>query len=42
MKVLKKVGKVTAVLLLGLILGLAALDIYLIKKPELQAKRKMT
>ena len=41
MKVLKKVGKVTAVLLLGLILGLAALDIYLIKKPELQAKRKI-
>ena len=40
-KVLKKIGKVIAVLFLVLILGLAILDIYLIKKPEIQAKRKI-
>ncbi len=41
MRVLKKIGKAIAVLFLVLILGLAALDIYLIKKPEIQAKRKI-
>ena len=41
MKVLKKIGKAIAVLFLLLILGLAVLDIYLIKKPEIQAKRKI-
>ena len=39
MRVLKKIGKATAVLFLVLILGLAALDLYLIKNPEIQAKR---
>ena len=41
MKVLKKIGKVVAVLFLVLMLGLAALDIYLIKMPELRAKVKI-
>ena len=41
MKILKKIGKAIAVLFLVLILGLAALDLYLIKKPEIQAKRKI-
>ena len=39
MRVLKKIGKAIAVLFLVLILGLAALDIYLIKNPEILAKR---
>ncbi len=42
MKVLKKIGKVMAVLFPVLMLGLAALDIYLIKMPELRAKVKST
>ena len=41
LNVLKKIGKAIAVLFLVLILGLAVLDIYLIKKPEIQAKRKI-
>ena len=41
MKVLKKAGKIVAVLFLVLMLGLAALDIYLIKMPELRAKIKI-
>ena len=41
MKVLKKIGKVMAILFLVLMLGLAALDIYLIKMPELRAKIKI-
>ena len=41
MKVLKKIGKVMAVLFLVFMLGLAALDIYLIKMPELRAKVKI-
>ena len=41
MKVLKKIGKVMAVLFLVLMLGLTALDIYLIKMPELRAKVKI-
>ena len=41
MKVLKKAGKVVAVLFLVLALGLAALDIYLIKMPELRAKTEI-
>ncbi|MBR4455468.1 MAG: erythromycin esterase family protein, partial [Solobacterium sp.] len=41
LKILKKIGKAVAVLFLVLILGLAVLDIYLIKKPEVQAKRKI-
>ncbi len=41
MKVLKKIGKVIAVLFLVLMLGLTALDIYLIKMPELRAKVKI-
>ena len=41
MKVLKKIGKVMAVLFLVLMLGLAALDIYMIKMPELRAKVKI-
>ena len=41
MRVIKKIIKASAVLLLVLIIGLAALDIYLIKKPEVQAKRKI-
>lgn len=41
MRVIKKIIKATAVLFLVLLIGLAALDIYLIKKPEVQAKRKI-
>ena len=41
MKALKKIGKVMAILFLVLMLGLAALDIYLIKMPELRAKVKI-
>ena len=41
MKVLKKIGKVMAALFLVLILGLAALDIYMIKMPEQRAKVKI-
>ena len=41
MRVLKKIGKAMAVLFLVLVFGLAALDIYLIKKPEMQAKRRI-
>lgn len=41
MKTLKKIGKVIALLFLALVIGLAVLDIYLIKKPEMQAKRKI-
>jgi erythromycin esterase len=41
MRVIKKIIKASAVLFLVLIIGLAALDIYLIKKPEVQAKRKI-
>ena len=41
MKVMKKIGKVMAILFLVLMLGLAALDIYLIKMPELRAKVKI-
>lgn len=41
MKVLKKIGKVMALLFLILMLGLASLDIYLIKMPELRAKVKI-
>lgn len=40
-RLLKKIGKAIAVQFLVLILGLAALDIYLIIKPEIQAKRKI-
>lgn len=40
-KVLKKIGKVMAVLFLVLMFGLAALDIYLIKMPEHRAKVKI-
>jgi len=42
MKVLKKIIKIAALLFLVMILGLAAIDIYMIKKPELDAKKKMT
>ena len=41
MKVLKRICKVMTVLFLVLMLGLAALDIYLIKMPELRAKVKI-
>ena len=41
MKALKKIGKVVAVLFLVSMLGLGALDIYLIKMPELRAKVKI-
>ena len=41
MRVIKKIIKASAVLFLVLIIGLVALDIYLIKKPEVQAKRKI-
>ncbi len=41
MKVLKKIGKVMAILFLILMVGLAVLDIYLIKIPELRAKVKI-
>ncbi len=41
MSVLKKIGKAVMVLFLVLILGLAVLDVYLIKKPEIQAKRRI-
>jgi len=41
LRILKKICKAIAVLFLVLILGLAVLDIYLIKKPEIQAKRKI-
>ncbi|MCR5795874.1 MAG: erythromycin esterase family protein [Solobacterium sp.] len=41
MKVLKKIGKVMAVLFLILMLGLTALDIYMIKMPEMRAKVKI-
>ena len=41
MKVLKKIGKVMAVLFLVLMLGLTALDIYMIKMPEMRAKVKI-
>lgn len=39
MKVLKKIVKTIVVLFLVLLLGLAVLDVYLIKMPELRAKR---
>ena len=38
---IKKILKIIGLLFLALVLGLAALDIYLIKKPELQAKRRI-
>jgi erythromycin esterase len=41
MRVLKKIGKAIAVLFLVLVFGLAALDIYLIKTSEIQAKRRI-
>ena len=41
MRVIKKIIKASAVLFLVLIIGLAALDIYLIKMPELRAKVKI-
>ena len=41
MSVLKKIVKVIAVLSLVLVFGLAALDIYLIKAPEIKAKRRI-
>lgn len=41
MKVLKKIGKVMAILFLILMVGLAVLDVYLIKMPELRAKVKI-
>lgn len=41
MKVLKKIIKIAVLLFLALILGLTALDIYMIKKPELDAKKKI-
>ncbi len=41
MRVLKKIGKAIAVLFLVLVFGLAALDIYLIKTPEIKAKRRI-
>ncbi|MBR0353658.1 MAG: hypothetical protein IJH53_10705, partial [Oscillospiraceae bacterium] len=41
MRVLKRICKVMTVLFLVLMLGLAALDIYLIKMPELRAKVKI-
>ena len=41
MKVLKKIIKIIVLLFLVLVLGLAALDIYMIKKPELDAKKKI-
>ena len=41
MRVFKKIIKVLLLLFLVLVLGLAALDIYMIKKPELDAKKKI-
>ena len=41
MKILKKVIKIAVLLFLALVLGLTALDIYLIKKPEHDAKKKI-
>ena len=41
MRVLKKIIKVLLLLFLVLVLGLAAIDIYMIKKPELDAKKKI-
>ena len=41
MKVLKKIIKIIVVLFLALLLGLTALDIYMIKKPEQDAKKKI-
>ena len=41
MKALKKIGKVMAILFLILMVGLAVLDIHLIKMPELRAKVKI-
>ena len=41
MKVLKKIIKIIVLLFLVLVLGLTALDIYMIKKPEQDAKKKI-
>ena len=41
MRVLKKIIKVLLLLFLVLVLGLTALDIYMIKKPEQDAKKKI-
>ena len=41
MRVLKKIIKVLLLLFLVLVLGLAALDIYMIKKPEQDAKKNI-
>ena len=41
MRVLKKIIKVLLLLFLALVLGLAAIDIYMIKKTELDAKKKI-
>ena len=41
MKILKKVIKIVVLLFLALVLGLTALDIYMIKKPEQNAKKKI-
>ena len=41
MKVLKKIIKIIGLLFLVLVLGLTALDIYMIKKPEQDAKKKI-
>ena len=41
MKVFKKIIKIIVLLFLALVLGLAAIDIYMIKKPEQDAKKKI-
>ena len=41
MKIIKKSVKILFILMLVLAAGLAVLDIYLIKKPEMEAKRKI-
>ena len=41
MKVLKKIIKIIVLLFFVLVLGLTALDIYMIKKPEQDAKKKI-
>ena len=41
MKILKKIIKIAVLLFLALVLGLTALDIYMIKKPEQDAKKNI-
>ena len=40
-KILKKIIKIAVLLFLALVLGLTALDIYMIKKPEQDAKKNI-